>query len=294
MPLVRDRPRRRAGVLPRGGHECPRGTRSAILHYLWPPARPSFTGLAVERRPSRARTFRMPKGGDQVTPDARKALEALRRDISKMPTREDWLGGQRTRYVQRDEVLGYIDAHFNSWPVETPPTTIEKDVAASVSGRPSGESTGRHSPNNSPEQRRSVVAGLPDAPFAARDTGPAEPRETQGESDAEGDVSLPVLREGKPSASVEDSRRQVPEVPTALRPNAGAGDGRLAPQAEAAPSPAMPAIEVGDMLTLEDSGGQIFQHSVDTEADRDVEGYDIVRILRVIWRRPSPEGSERT
>ena len=37
------------------------------------------------------------------------SLEKLYQDIIKMPSREELLGGQRTRYLQRDEVLGYIE-----------------------------------------------------------------------------------------------------------------------------------------------------------------------------------------
>jgi hypothetical protein len=33
-----------------------------------------------------------------------------------MPSREEWLSGQRTRYVQRDEALGYIDAMLTAIP----------------------------------------------------------------------------------------------------------------------------------------------------------------------------------
>ncbi len=37
-------------------------------------------------------------------------LKKAREEIASMPTREEWLGGQRTKYVQVDEVLAYIDA----------------------------------------------------------------------------------------------------------------------------------------------------------------------------------------
>lgn len=55
----------------------------------------------------------------------------------------------------------------------------------------------------------------------------------------------------------------------------------------AVPSPEMPAIEVGDDVTIEDAAGQRFSHWVETTHDQAVpEGYKAVRIRRVIWRRP--------
>ena len=40
----------------------------------------------------------------------REALEAARQQIANMPTREEWIGGQRAWYVQVSEVLFILDA----------------------------------------------------------------------------------------------------------------------------------------------------------------------------------------
>jgi hypothetical protein len=57
--------------------------------------------------------------------DLRTALETLRQSIVVMPSREEWLSGQRTRYVQRDEALGYIDALLSAIPGETRPPVVK-------------------------------------------------------------------------------------------------------------------------------------------------------------------------
>lgn len=41
-------------------------------------------------------------------------LLRLREQIDGMPFREELLGGQRTKYLQRDEVLGYIEAQVRA------------------------------------------------------------------------------------------------------------------------------------------------------------------------------------
>lgn len=52
----------------------------------------------------------------------------------------------------------------------------------------------------------------------------------------------------------------------------------------------MPAIQVGDALTVEDDIGQRYEHRVETEADAKVpDGYRAVSLKRVIWRRPTGE-----
>jgi hypothetical protein len=37
------------------------------------------------------------------------AIEHIRKKIATIPTREEILGGQRTKYVQLDEVIGWLD-----------------------------------------------------------------------------------------------------------------------------------------------------------------------------------------
>ena len=60
------------------------------------------------------------------------ALVALRAKIAAMPTREEWLGGQRTKYLNRDEVLGWFDNQPAAPPVP-PPAPVEPEPFVPVS-----------------------------------------------------------------------------------------------------------------------------------------------------------------
>lgn len=59
-----------------------------------------------------------PSDGDLASAVDR--VTRLRRDIASMPSRVEWLGGQRTRYVQRDEVLALVDAALAAPPAAPP------------------------------------------------------------------------------------------------------------------------------------------------------------------------------
>lgn len=98
--------------------------------------------------------------------------------------------------------------------------------------------------------RLSILRGIQEAAFrsgreaalTAAPVGEPARKDAHDKGKTSRGVSLPILREGKPGIEVEE--RQVPQVRGGIRPDAGAGDGRLDPVGEPAALP--PAPETPD------------------------------------------------
>ncbi|RQM44480.1 hypothetical protein EHZ19_28340 [Paraburkholderia bannensis] len=70
----------------------------------------------------------------------------LRRAVRRIPTREELLGGQRTSYVQLDEVLGRINEgeKMGDTLCNAPTPTVAADAAAPILTAPEGEDPMKH------------------------------------------------------------------------------------------------------------------------------------------------------